>query len=253
MKITLLGHGKMGHAVERVANDRGHEILATLSEGWRDDEVPKETDLVIEFTRPSDAEDNISRILMMGYPVVSGTTGWPEDGGMDRIQALTTAQNGTFFYASNFSIGVYLFRKMVRELSRLMNRFPDFSDVSMEEVHHIHKLDYPSGTALTIAKEDVLSQLDRKDKIASYLAPGDEPDLGEDRAKTLLIKSIREGEIAGVHTVEFLSPGVEAIRIEHESLGREGLAKGAVLAAEFAIGKKGVFGMDDLMKRYFEE
>ena len=244
MKITLLGYGKMGRAVEKAAIESGHEVVSKLNEGWSESEIPSGTDVVIEFSRPEEAQRNILRVLDLGLPIVSGTTGWVEKG-WDKVVQDVEALEGTFFYSSNFSIGVYLFRQLVRELSEKMNRFPSFSGVSMEETHHIHKLDYPSGTALTVAKEDILGVLDRKDKVKAYLAPEPEPEVGAD---TLLIKSIREGEIAGIHKVEYLSPGVEAIRIEHESLGRESLAKGAVLAAEFVLGKKGVYGMDDLMK-----
>lgn len=246
MKLTLLGYGKMGKAVEAVATGRGHEIAAKLSEGWSRDEIPADTDVVVEFTRPDEAQNNILRVLDLGLPIVSGTTGWL-DKGWDEVVTKVNEKKGALFYASNFSIGVYLFRLLVRELSVRMNAFPDFSGVSMEEVHHIHKLDYPSGTALTVAKEDILGVLDRKSLVKAYLSTEPAPDLGEDADQTLLIKSVREGEVSGIHRVEFLSPGVEAIRIEHESLSRESLAKGAVLAAEFVRGKKGVFGMSDLM------
>ena len=247
MKLTLLGYGKMGKAVEAVATSRGHEIASKLSDGWTGDEIPADTDVVIEFTRPDAARNNLLRVLDLGLPIVSGTTGWLDDG-WDEVVAKVKEKEGALFYASNFSVGVYLFRSLVRELSARMNAFPDFSEVSMEEVHHIHKLDYPSGTALTVAKEDILGVLDRKSAVQAYLSPGPAPDLGAEADQTLLIKSVREGEVSGIHRVEFVSPGVEALRIEHESLSRASLAKGAVLAAEFVHGKKGVFGMDDLMK-----
>ena len=247
MKIALLGYGKMGRAVGEMAATRGHKVVARLDEGWSESEIPADTDMVIEFSRPTEACGNILRILDLGLPVVSGTTGWLEEG-WERVTKDAEAKEGAFFYSSNYSVGVYLFRRLVRQLSEQMNSFPDFSGVSMEEVHHIHKLDYPSGTALTVAKEDILPALGRKSRVEAYLAPSPAPDLGEASGETLLIKSVREGEVAGIHRVEFLSPGVEAIRIEHESLGRDSLAKGAVMAAEFLLGKKGIYGMDDLMK-----
>ena len=236
----------MGRAVEEAATARGHEIAARLNEGWAESEIPTDTDLVIEFTRPSDAEENILRLLDLGLPVVSGTTGWLETG-WDKVVKDVEAKEGTLFYASNYSIGVYLFRELVRKLAVRLGDFPAFSQVSMEEVHHIHKLDYPSGTALTIAREDILSHFPGKKEVRSYLSPDPAPDLGDKAGETLLIRSVREGEKAGTHSVEFLSPGVEAIRLEHESLGRTSLAAGVVLAAEFVLGKKGLFGMQDLM------
>ena len=244
MKITLLGYGKMGRAVEKAAIGQGHVVIARLNEGWQETDIPSETEVVIEFSRPTEAADNILRVLRLGLPIVSGTTGWLQDG-LDQVTKAVKKYDGTLFYSSNFSIGVYLFRGLVRELSRRMNSFPAFSGVSMEEVHHIHKLDYPSGTALTVATEDIIGELERKKRVQAYLSPAPAPETEED---TLLIKSVREGEVAGIHRVEYLSPGVEAIRLEHESLGRDSLAKGAVMAAEFVLGKKGFFGMDDLMK-----
>ena len=246
MKISLIGYGKMGRAVGEAAIRRGHTVVATLDEGWQETDLPAETEMAIEFTRPAEAARNIGRLLELGLPVVSGTTGWLDEG-REAVRRTLEATHGALFYSSNYSIGVYLFRQMVRRLAAEMNLRPDFSEISMEEIHHIHKLDYPSGTALTIARDDLLPALDRKSDVRAYLAPNPAPALGDEAERTILIKSIREGEVAGVHRVEFRSPGVEAIRIEHESLGRESLALGAVLAAEFLLGKSGLFGMDDLM------
>lgn len=238
MKIVLLGYGRMGHVIEKVAESRGHEIVDKLDEGWS---VLPECDVVVEFTSPSNAPSNIIAALKQGLPVVSGTTGWLEqwDNVADHVEAL----DGTFFYASNFSIGVHLFRKITKDLARYMNSFPQY-DVSVEEVHHVHKIDYPSGTALTIA-QDILEQLARKSDIQSYLAPAELP--ASVTEKTIPIHSIREEEVPGVHRVTF-ECDQDTIRLEHEAHGREGLALGAVLAAEYIQGKKGIFGMDNLLK-----
>ncbi len=238
MKITILGYGRMGHEIEKVAEKRGHEIVAKLNKGWSS--LP-ECDVVIEFTTPKEAPQNILMALQQNLPVVSGTTGWLEQ--WEDIVDYVEAMNGTLFYASNFSIGVHIFRKITKELARYMNALPEY-DVSLEEVHHIHKLDYPSGTALSIAK-DILEQLARKSDIQSYLAPADLPQTVTE--KTIPIHSIREGEVAGIHRVTFDSHQ-DTIRLEHEAHGREGLALGAVLAAEYIQGKKGIFNMDHLLK-----
>lgn len=238
MKITLLGYGRMGHEIEKVATKRGHEIVTKLNEGWNS--LP-ECDVVIEFTKPDQAVHNIQTALKQGLPIVSGTTGWLEH--WDDVVDYVEAVNGSFFYASNYSIGVHLFRKITKDLAKYMNALPQY-DVKVEEVHHIHKLDYPSGTALSIAK-DILEQLARKSDIQAYLSPDELPNTATE--KTIPIRSIREDEVPGIHRVTFES-SQDTIRLEHEAHGREGLALGAVLAAEYVQGKKGVFGMDNLLK-----
>ena len=229
----------MGHAIEEVALSRGHEVVGRIDKG-QEVEISPSTDAVIDFSTPDSAYDNIRLAIEGGFPVVSGTTGWTER--MSEIRKMVERHKGAFFYSSNFSVGVFLFRHLVREAAKLMNNLPQYSDVEMEEVHHIHKLDYPSGTALTVAG-DILSEMDRYSETKAYLGDEERPSVAEDQ---LLIHSLREGEVPGIHRVAFGS-AQDVIRLEHEAFGREGFAMGAVLAAEFLQGKKGCFGMEDML------
>lgn len=237
MDICLLGYGRMGKEVERIALSRGHKIVSRIDK--RCDKLP-ECDVVIEFTRPEEAFDNIKMSISQCIPIVSGTTGWLDR--WDEIVRIVNEQNGALFYASNFSIGVFLFRVLNKTLAKMMNHHPNY-EPSLEEIHHIHKLDYPSGTALTIAN-DILELLDNKSEILAYLSSEKEPAHNDSQ---LCIASIRRGEVPGTHTVRYESPE-DIISITHEAKGRAGLALGAVLAAEFVCDKKGVFGMDDLIQ-----
>ncbi|MBR8703276.1 4-hydroxy-tetrahydrodipicolinate reductase [Porphyromonas levii] len=236
MKICLVGYGRMGHEIERVALSRGHEIVGKIDGAWN--ELPQ-CDVAIEFTQPDSALGNITKALEQGVPVVSGTTGWLLD--WDKAVNAVDQNNGTLFYASNFSVGIYLFRQINRQLARMMNRFSGYEPM-VEEVHHIHKLDYPSGTALTLANE-VVEQLASKTETLAYLAPSEMP---EHAPNQLLIRSVREGEVPGTHIIRYES-AEDSIEIKHEAKGRAALALGAVLAAEFVQGKKGLFGMEDLI------
>lgn len=226
----------MGHEVERIALQRGHEVVGRLDQAW--EKIPA-CDVAIEFTTPDTAPDNIIKALSSGIPVVSGTTGWLKQ--WDEVANEVVRNNGTLFYASNFSIGIFLFRRLNKQLAKLMNRFPQY-EPSMEEIHHIHKLDYPSGTALTLADE-VLEQSALKSEVKAYLAPESVPDT---QPEELLIRSVRQGEVPGTHTIIYDSPE-DRIEIKHEAKSRAALAYGAVTAAEFVLGKKGIFGMEDLM------
>lgn len=237
MKICLIGYGRMGREIERIAVSRDHEVVAKIDGEWS--EIPT-CDVAIEFTQPSAALDNILKCLSAGVPVVSGTTGWLER--WDEAIDATNKSDGTLFYSSNFGIGVYLFSQVNKQLARMMNHYKSY-EPTIEEIHHIHKLDYPSGTALSLAN-DVLSELDTKSKIYSYLAPGKAP---EHRGEQLLIKSIRQDEVPGSHIIRYESPE-DILEIRHEAKGRAALALGAVLAAEYIQGKKGVFGMKDLIQ-----
>lgn len=237
MDICLLGYGRMGKEVERIALSRGHKIVSRIDK--RCDKLP-ECDVVIEFTRPEEAFDNIKMSISQCIPIVSGTTGWLDR--WDEIVRIVNEQNGALFYASNFSIGVFLFRVLNKTLAKMMNHHPNY-EPSLEEIHHIHKLDYPSGTALTIAN-DILELLDNKSEILAYLSSEKEPAYNDSQ---LCIASIRRGEVPGTHTVRYESPE-DIISITHEAKGRAGLALGAVLAAEFVCDKKGVFGMNDLIQ-----
>lgn len=251
MKIALIGYGKMGHVIEKIARERGHEIVSIIDldeeEKFISDEF-KSADVAIEFTSPKSALSNYKKAFEANIPVVSGTTGWLEH--IDEIKEECNKNGKTFFYASNFSLGVNLFFALNSYLSKLMNRFPDY-DIRMEETHHIHKLDAPSGTAITLA-EDAISNIERKN---DWILEDNSDISKEDRSgdntvysskEKLKIKSFREDEVPGIHTVIYESEA-DSIRITHDAKSREGFALGAVLAAEFTKGKKGFLGMKDML------
>ena len=237
MKIALIGYGKMGHEIEKIALQRGHEIVCTIDINENDKfNSPefKSADVAIEFTSPDSALQNYRSAFAANVPVVSGTTGWLEH--LGEIKQACKTDGKTFFYASNFSLGVNIFFALNNYLAKIMNQFPDY-DVRMEETHHIHKLDAPSGTAITLA-EGILDNLDRK---KSWL-------LDETKNENeLQIKALREGEAPGLHTVIYESEA-DSIRITHDAKSRKGFALGAVLAAEFTKDKKGFLGMKDMLK-----
>lgn len=239
MKIALLGYGKMGRMIERIAEERGHEVVLTVDEGNRGvctDAQLKCADVAIEFTMPAVAVDNYKWCLDCGVPVVSGTTGWLER--WEEVKAYAGERDGGFFYASNFSIGVNIFFRLNRYLARMMDGFKDYG-VFIEETHHIHKLDAPSGTAITLAEEVV-------ENLSAYhgwkLDDGGQPV----REGEVPVRTKRIGEVPGIHGVTYKS-AVDEIEIRHSAFSREGFARGAVLAAEFMAGRKGVYGMDDLL------
>lgn len=237
MKIALIGYGKMGKEIEKIARERGHEIVCTIDmneETKFDSPEFRSADVAIEFTSPESALNNYRKAFAADVPVVSGTTGWLEN--LDEIKQACEKDGKTFFYASNFSLGVNIFFALNKYLAQIMNQFPDY-DVRMEETHHIHKLDAPSGTAITLA-EDILANIGRKEKWS----------LNEtESANELEIKAFREGEVPGLHTVIYESEA-DTIRITHDAKSRKGFALGAVLAAEFTKGKKGFLGMNDMLK-----
>ncbi|MBQ8424386.1 MAG: 4-hydroxy-tetrahydrodipicolinate reductase [Coprobacter sp.] len=236
MKLALIGYGKMGHAIEQIARSRGHEIVSIIDVNNPEEfesEAFGSADVAIEFTAPSVALGNYRKAFAAGVPVVSGTTGWLEH--LPEIQE--ACHNGqTFFYASNFSLGVNIFFALNKYLAQVMNQFPAY-DVKMEETHHIHKLDAPSGTAITLA-EGIIEKLDRK----SSWAEGREPQSDE-----IGIKAIRRDEVPGIHTVTYESE-FDTITITHDAKTRMGFALGAVLAAEFTCGKKGFLTMQDMLQ-----
>ena len=236
MKIALIGYGKMGHEIEKIALQRGHEIVCTIdiNEPEKFDSLEfRSADVAIEFTSPESALQNYRRAFAADVPVVSGTTGWLEQ--LDEIKAACENDGQTFFYASNFSLGVNIFFALSNYLAKIMNQFPDY-DVRMEETHHIHKLDAPSGTAITLA-EGILENLKRKKTWSLNKA---------DNEEELEITAFREGEVPGIHTVVYESEA-DSIRITHDAKSRKGFALGAVLAAEFTKGKKGFLGMKDML------
>ena len=239
MKIALIGYGKMGHIIEEIARHRGHEIVAIIDKDNTDDFDNKEfasADVAIEFTTPQTAVENYLRAFAAGVPVVSGTTGWLEH--LDTIKSLCEQGKGTLFHSSNFSIGVNVFMAVNRYLSKIMNDYGQY-EPTMHEVHHIHKLDHPSGTALTLA-EGILSNIDRKNAWC-------EPDKMNIADRDLVISHAREGEVPGIHKIKWESE-VDTITIEHSAKSRAGFALGAVIAAEWLNGRSGFFTMNDMLK-----
>lgn len=237
MKLALIGYGKMGHEIEQIAISRGHEIVSIIDVSNLNDfesEAFKSADVAIEFTRPDAALENYRRAFKAGVPVVAGTTGWLDH--IDEIKSACENDEKTFFYASNFSLGVNIFFALNKYLAKIMDGFKDY-DVSMKEIHHIHKLDEPSGTAITLA-EGVLENITRKDNWT----------LSKEHADNeLYIEAIREGEVPGYHSIIYDSP-VDTITITHDAKSRKGFALGAVVAAEFTCGKKGFLTMSDMLK-----
>lgn len=237
MKIALIGYGKMGHIIEEIALQRGHEIVSVIdidNQQDFDSQAFLSADVAIEFTRPQTAKDNIVRCLDRHIPVVVGTTGWYD--ALPQIKELCHTTEGGLFYASNFSIGVNIFMALSKYTAKIMNKFSNY-EVGIEETHHIHKLDSPSGTAITLA-EGIIDELDRKQRWEETSTPA--PD-------TLGITAIRRDEVPGIHTIRYESD-VDSITLTHDAKSRAGFAWGAVVAAEFLCGKKGVYTMTDLLK-----
>lgn len=239
MKIALLGYGRMGKAIAMLAEKRGHQVVLKVDQDNRDectDEQLRAADVAIDFSIPTVAVENYKWCFDNHIPVVSGTTGWLD--AWDEVVEYCGAKEGGFFYASNFSIGVNIFFHLNRYLAKMMSDFDDYK-IFMEETHHIHKLDAPSGTAISLAKDIVENHAGYK----SWKLAHD----GEAASGILPVKAIREDEVPGIHTVLYKS-AIDEIEIHHSAFSREGLSMGAVLAAEFMCGKKGVFGMDDILK-----
>lgn len=237
MKIALIGYGKMGRIIERIAIERGHDVVAIIDidsqEVFSSQEFAS-ADVAIEFTVPSQAIENFRRAWEAGVPVVSGTTGWTDK--LDSIKIEINQKNATLFWASNFSIGVNLFFQLNRKLAQLINPYDNY-DVEMLEVHHTEKKDAPSGTAITLAN-DLIECIDKKECWGLK---------GRDEivSNTLSIEARREGNVPGTHIITYDSD-VDTISIKHEAKSRAGFALGAVIAAEFAYDKKGFLTMSDL-------
>ena len=239
MKVALLGYGKMGQLIAKILESKGHEVVLKVDIDNRNtvtDEELKQADVAIEFSMPKVAVDNYKWCFDCGVPVVSGTTGWLER--WDEVVEYCKQKNGGFFYASNYSIGVNIFFHLNKQLAKIMSNFKEYG-ILLEETHHIHKLDAPSGTAITIA-DGILANHEAYD--SWKLIEG-----AEAQEKELPIVAHRIGEVPGIHKVTYKS-GVDEISIEHSAYSREGFAKGAVVAAEFMAGKQGVYSMDDLLK-----
>ena len=229
MKIAVLGYGKMGKTIERIALERGHEIVLKV-------DAPGDYDLskaqvAIEFSTPQSAFVNISKALSLGLPTVAGTTGWLEH--YPEAVALCKAHEAAFLYASNFSIGVNIFFELNKTLAQFMQKYPEYA-VSIEEIHHTQKLDAPSGTAITLAQEII----EQTDKVGW--------ELGETTEDKIPITAKRIENVPGTHIVTYKSV-VDTLEIKHTAHSRDGFALGAVLAAEWIVDKKGVFSMKDVL------
>ena len=239
MKIVLLGYGKMGKEIEKIALDRKHEMVLKVDEN-NHKSVTKEQlaqgDVAIEFSTPHTVIKNIYKCFDAKLPVVVGTTGWYEQ--FEKIKADCEKGNNGLFHATNFSVGVNLFFKVNTYLAGLMNNYPEYN-VSMEEIHHIHKLDKPSGTAISLAIQ-ILEKIKKKKEWTI------DPDRRQDDS-ALFIKDVREGEVPGTHIIKYTSD-IDDIEIMHKAHNRKGFAFGAVLAAEFLAKKKsGIYTMSDLI------
>ncbi len=237
MNIVLIGYGRMGHEIEQAARERGHEIVLCIDrENQGDLTRGIDADVAIEFTSPDAAVTIIKRAIDAGLPVVSGSTGWLEH--FDDVAAYCKEKNGAFLYSSNFSIGVNVLFHLNAELARIMGRFADYK-VIIEEKHHIRKLDAPSGTAVTLA-EGIIRQH------AGYEAWRAHTEGFQFPERNIPVQSLREGTIPGIHSVVWESE-IDTVSLRHEAKGRKGFALGALMAAEFLSGKRGIFTMEDVL------
>ena len=249
MKIALIGYGKMGKLIEEIALSRGHEIVSIIDvDNQEEFDSPRfaSADVAIEFTSPTAAYGNYVKAFAKGVKVVSGSTGWMKEHGDDVSRACSEGGQ-TLFWASNFSVGMAIFSAVNRYLAKLMNRFPQY-DVKMEETHHVHKLDHPSGTAITLA-EEIVEQLDRKtDWEPGRLVNGDGQTTGfvmGGSRDMVRIDSIRRDEVPGIHSVQYDS-AADSITITHDAHSRKGFALGAVLAAEYTKDHQGLLTISDM-------
>lgn len=237
MKLALIGYGKMGRMIEEIALSRGHQIVCIIDiDNQQDFESPEfaTADVAIEFTTPWTAFANYQKAWKAGVKVVSGSTGWMKDHGQE-VREACTQEGKTLFWASNFSVGVAIFGAINTYLAKIMNRFSQY-DVNLVETHHVHKLDAPSGTAITLA-EQIVENLERKERWG----------LHETSPEVLRIDDIRRYEVPGIHTITYDSPE-DLITITHDAHSRRGFALGAVLAAEYTAEHSGLLTMSDLFQ-----
>ncbi len=238
MEIALLGYGKMGKAIEQIAIERGHTIGAVVDDAsqWANQENSVATcDVAIDFSMPSTAVDNIRRCFSLLVPIVVGTTGWYDQ--LETLVQQCQEEKQCLFVASNFSIGMNIVFDLNRRLAKLMSRYPEYN-VDISETHHIHKLDAPSGTAITLAKE-IMENNSRYQKWQLCTEETGEKNV-------VPIHSERRGEVPGIHTIVYDSP-IDTITLSHSAKSRRGLAVGAMIAAEFVVGKEGYYTMQDLL------
>ncbi len=236
MKVAILGFGKMGQIIEKIALERGHNILLKINQNNIDElniENLKKADVVIDFSTPESAKTNILLSIDANKPIISGTTGWLND--YKEVKDYCIKNNGTFLHASNFSLGVNLFFELNKNLAKLMKRHRQYQ-INLTEIHHSEKLDTPSGTAISLA-EQIISESDIKNKWTLNPKNSDEE---------LKIDAQRKGNITGTHSINYRSE-IDSISIIHEAYSRDGFALGAVIAAEWIITKKGVFSMHDVL------
>ena len=235
MKIALIGYGRMGRMIEEIALSRGHEIVSIIDIDNQDDfdsDAFRSADVAIEFTAPQAAYGNYLKAWQQGVKVVSGSTGWMKEHGED-VRMKCEKEGKTLFWASNFSVGVAIFSAVNRYLAKIMNQFPGY-DVELEETHHVHKLDHPSGTAITLA-EEIVENIDRKEAWAEETTD----------PKLLRVDHIRRGEVPGIHTIRYDSEA-DCITITHDAHSRKGFALGAVLAAEYTKEHAGLLTISDM-------
>jgi 4-hydroxy-tetrahydrodipicolinate reductase len=231
MKIALLGYGKMGHAIEQVAEERGHTVVTRVGRNDSMEDITK-ADVVIEFTSPESAVNNLKFLIAQGIPTICGTTGWNDK--LAEITALVKAKNGALVHASNFSLGVNIFFELNEKLADIMAGFQEYH-VQMTEIHHLEKKDAPSGTAITLAQ----GLINNSNKIAWHL--------GQDSTdSSIAIEALRENDVKGTHIISYKS-GTDTLEIKHAAHNREGFAIGAIIAAEWIVGKKGVFTMKNVL------
>lgn len=235
MQIGIIGYGKMGKTIEQIVLDRGNQVAVIVDKENLDDLDKKSSaiDVAIEFSTPETAVTNIKRCIDRGIPVVVGTTGWMD--ALEEVETYTREHQGALFYASNFSLGVNIFFRLNEWLAAIMNRYPAYQ-VKIDETHHVHKLDKPSGTALSLA-EGLTKELSQYDGWSLDTI---------DQKNKLPIFSHRKGEVPGTHSVSYES-SIDELSIQHIAHGREGFAMGAVLVAEWLAGKKGVYTMNDFL------
>lgn len=236
MKIAIIGYGRMGKTIERLAVAQGHEIVLKISidniETFTQENLQK-ADVAIEFTRPESAFNNIQKCLSAGVPVISGTTGWLSQ--LETIKSICESNGGAFLYASNFSVGVNIFFEVNRHLAKMMNTHTEY-EPSLNEIHHTKKLDAPSGTGITLA-EGVLENIDRKSNWVNR---------NSDNTAELALTSERIDSVPGTHSIHY-SSAIDTIEIKHTAHSREGFASGSILAASWIIGKKGCFTMREVL------